>query len=316
LRSRAARQRVQWSSEVPSRTRSRDAAGSRLLRHRFLVGVQFALYFAVWITGIYINGYVFMPSVSLRSVLTQTPIFVHALSVGILVAVSLAAAVADAMHGERRRVLLRVFSLFALLWALVQGVLFLVSAGSGTESLGMALGFIAAFFLSFGAALPRGTLASLGRPIRALCALCLALSFFVFASGVYLNLNAATNFFSLPSSVERMQVARFISGPQFVVHATLGTAYVLATGSLLIYTLLKRKFVREAALSFFLSAYPALFGLLNVAFVSVPEPVMLAASIASASSFFFSVTALMYAFARMGNGGSSAVGFSGARSPP
>jgi hypothetical protein len=269
----------------------------------------------VWITGIYVNGYVFMPSVSLRSVLTQTPIFVHALSAGILVAVSLAAAVADAMHGETRRVLLRVFSLFALLWALVQGVLFLTSGGSGTESLGMALGFIAAFFLSFAATLPTGALATLVRPIRALCALCLALSFFVFVSGVYLNLNAAANFFSLPPSVERTQVAGFISGPQFMVHATLGTAYVLATGILLIYTLLKRKFVREAAFPFFLSAYPALFGLLNVAFVSVPESVMLAASMVSASSFFFSVTALMYAFARMGTVGTSAVGFSGARSP-
>lgn len=264
----------------------------------FIVAVQFALYFAVWITGVYVNGYVFMPFASIRSVFTETPLLAHAFLAGALVAISAAVTFASAVRRELRRALFGALSLIAILWAAAQGLLFLSSGGIAAESFEMALGFVSSLFLSFVGALPDVSSRTLEARARLLCALSLGLSFFVFASGMYLNLNAGSRFFSLPPLVERREILGFITGAQFVVHALLGTAYVISTAAFFVYSALRKRLASIAAFSFFLSAYPALFGILNAAFVSLPPPFALAASMASASSFFLSVMALMYAYTK------------------
>ncbi|MCL5788744.1 MAG: hypothetical protein M1357_02945 [Candidatus Marsarchaeota archaeon] len=263
--------------------------------------MQFALYFAVWVTGIFVNGYVFIPFSRVGSIFTEPPLLAHAASAGALGAVSAAAVSVYVVNRETRRALLGVSSMIVLFWAAAQGLLFLSSGGVSTESFEMALGFISSLFLSFVAALPDAGSRTRDTGAQMLCTLCLGLSFLVFASGMYLNLNAGSRFFSLPPLGERREILQFTTGPQFVVHALLGSAYVVSTGGFFIYSLLRKRLTGASASAFFLSVYPALFGILNTAFISLPSPIALAASMASASSFFLSIMTLMYAYSQTGS---------------
>ncbi|MEM3857653.1 MAG: hypothetical protein QXI37_04000 [Thermoprotei archaeon] len=288
----------------------------------FPLALVYALFCAVWVSGIYVNGYVSNPfSTSFESSVRQPGILVH-LTLAALLALSLAGATLHALF--RRNIRQAAFMATSLALVVLSGVAgFMFAGGCCTyprsyESMAMGFGYASAFAASF-----LGLLTDTGRSFKAgrspvvgqvdsgrklflLGAACLAFSFAVLASGLYLNLTVASEVFSLPPALAEKAIPRLVWSYPFATHVAFSSALMFCAYffAALVFKRRLTHMYAPALLSAILVTYSGLVGLVDLALSSILAAPLegstafylgLAASMTSAAGFIVSVSVYMFA---------------------
>jgi hypothetical protein len=260
---------------------------SRVLR---LAYVQLGLYLAIWVLGIYINGFVPSPADtggSPISFLLSHVVITHFLFGTTAAALGLVLLTLGLVHKLQGFSLLIGLSLVAIATAATGGLSFVFEIGSQTfDSMLMATSFITAVFLSFFAVLrlrARVTQPKQRNRLQNLSLVTLGLFYVVFISGIYVNLFVASSVFSEPPFIANQLLAKMIVSPPALVHETSGVLLLVFSFTLTVTTLQAKmsKLAIYGAISSLLVTYSLLEGVMMNVIPALETPME------SSSSFHF-----------------------------
>jgi hypothetical protein len=262
-----------------------SAQNARILRLSY---VQLALYVATWLAGIYINGFVPIPSDNGGSVVTfflSQAVITHFLLAALTATVGIMLLASGWIFQLKRFTILTGISLASIAIAGTGGLSFVFGIGdSNLDSVLMATCFITAVYLSFLAILNLNKTRfpeKMPQVSKNLSVATLALFYLVFVSGIYLNLYVASSVFSEPPAVEQKMLGQLVTSPTALFHETSGTLLLLM---MIFFTIgLFRSFPKKFALRALIATILVLYSLLVGAFENI-EPVLVPASLSIESA--------------------------------
>ncbi|MGI0091167.1 MAG: hypothetical protein ACREBS_05615 [Nitrososphaerales archaeon] len=263
-----------------------------------LTFAQLILYLAVWLFGIYINGFEPSPSETVgspASFFLNPAVIIHFVLAAATASVGIMLFSLGWVYGLRKFTVLTGLSLASIAIAATGGLSFVFGMGNqGTDSMLMATSFITALYLTFLAILSTG-LPEMPRKsgIQSLSFMVLGLFYLVFLSGIYVNLFVASSVFSEPPAVTTQMLGQMVTSPPVLLHETSGVL-LLGLAIALTATLFRARFRELAirgALCSLLIVYSLLEGvLMNVLPIFEPPT---SPALSSQTNHFYIVTSVV-----------------------
>ncbi len=234
-----------------------------------LAYLQMVLYLAIWLFGIYINGFEPSPQETGASSVSffLSPIVITHFVLGIsTAALGFVLLTLGWVYKLKKFVLLMALSLVSITVAATGGLTFVFGIGNQNfDSMLMATGFLTAFYLTFLSLLADKSISLKNKKTLTLSFSVLGLFYVVFLSGMYVNLFVASSVFSEPPAIAQKMLFGMVTSPPALIHEISGVLLLVLVTALTISLLCTRlsKLGRMGIISSLLVAYSLLQGVLS-----------------------------------------------------